>query len=584
MSLALTGYGVAPGIAIGRAHLAERNEIEIGEYRIRKQDVEREILRYRNAVAAAEAQLGELAQRMDRMLAMPATEIIQTHLLMLRDSKIRQNTEDHIRSRLCNAEWALQSQLEQILVEFRNVDDEYIRTRAEDVTQVVRLIQGQLNHEADGRTLGDFPDRLADTLVVAEELTPGELATLHERGVAGIATEHGGPNSHTAILASSLGIPAVLGVRRAQSLLREGETLVLDGGMGVVFASPSSDIQEHYLRVQRDSERFRQSLEAVRDLPASCLDGEDVSLQANAERPEELQQAMDLGASGIGLYRTEFLYLKGRPPDEETQLEEYRSAIERLGGLPLTIRTLDLGADKSSDSLDFSQLRRSVNPALGLRAVRLCLRDTELFKTQLRAILRASASGPVRCLVPMVTSTHELKMVHTLLHESREELNGRGQPYDPDMPIGGMIEVPAAALAISDLGRHLDFLSVGTNDLLQYALAADRGDEQVAHLYDLQHPGVVRLLRMILREAGKLSLPVAVCGEAAGDRRYTRLLLGLGLREFSMNPGRLLEVKQIVRETDAGRARVAVKHWLDNPLERDGLSLLQALDESQLAH
>jgi phosphotransferase system enzyme I (PtsI) len=584
MSLALTGYGVAPGVAIGRTHLAERNEIEIGEYRIREQDVENEILRYRTAVAAAEDQLSELAQRMDRILAMPATEIIQTHILMLRDSQIRQNTEQHIRNRLCNAEWALQSQLEQILGEFRNVDDEYIRTRAEDVTQVVRLIQGHLNQESAGRTLEDFPDRLADTLVIAEELTPGELAILHERGVAGIVTEHGGPNSHTAILASTLGIPAVLGVHRAQRLLREGEILVLDSGMGVVFANPGPDIQDHYRRVQRESDRFRLSLEAVRDLPATCLDGEDVLLHANAERPEELQQALEQGAAGIGLYRTEFLYLKGKPPNEEAQLQEYRAAIDMLGGASLTIRTLDLGADKSSGALDFSQLRHSANPALGLRAVRLCLRDTELFKTQLRAILRASASGPVRCLIPMVTTAHELQMVHALLEEARDELDRRDQPYDPDMPLGGMIEVPAAALAVADLGRYLDFLSVGTNDLLQYALAADRGDEQVAHLYDLQHPGVVRLLRHILREAAKQSLPVAVCGEAAGDRRYTRLLLALGVRDLSMHPGRLLEVKKLVRETDAGKARVALKSWLDYPSERSGLSLLQALDESQRLH
>jgi phosphotransferase system enzyme I (PtsI) len=584
MSLALTGHGVAPGVAIGRAHLAERNEIEIGEYRIREQDVEAEIQRYRNAIEAAEHQLGELAERMDSVLAVPASEIIQTHILMLRDSTIRHNTEDHIRTRLCNAEWALQSQLEAILGEFRNVDDEYIRTRAEDVAQVVRLIQGQLNRESAGRSLENFPDRLADTLVVAEELTPGELAILQERGVAGIVTEHGGPNSHTAILANSLGIPAVLGVNRAQGLLREGETLVLDGSMGLVFAEPTADIQDHYRHVQRDTERFRQSLEAVRDLPSRCLDGEPVTLRANAERAEELRQALGCGAEGIGLYRTEFLYLRSHPPDEDTQLAEYRSAISMLRGAPLTIRTLDLGADKTIASIEYSVARRATNPALGLRAIRLCLRDTELFKVQLRAILRASADGPVRCLIPMVTSLHEVRMVRTLFDEAREELERRGQRYDPQVPLGGMIEVPAAALAIADMGGFLDFLSVGTNDLLQYALAADRGDEQVAHLYELEHPGVVRLLRQLLRSANRLSLPVAVCGEAAGDRRYTRLLLALGVRELSMHPGRLLEIKKMVRETDAGKARVALKYWLDYPAERGGLSLLQALDESQRTH
>jgi phosphotransferase system enzyme I (PtsI) len=349
----------------------------------------------------------------------------------------------------------------------------------------------------------------------------------------------------------------------------------------VVYADPDEAIGNHYLEVQRITRRFKNALEAIRDLPAVSLDGQRISLQANAERPAELQLARDEGASGIGLYRTEFLYLQGAPPDEETQLAEFAAAIELLGGIPLTIRTLDLGADKSTDFLDFAQLRRCANPALGLRAVRLCLRDTDLFKTQLRAILRASALGPVRCLIPMLTSVQEIRMVHLLLDESREELGRRGLEYDREMPVGGMIEVPAAALSIEELGRHLDFISVGTNDLLQYTLAADRVDEQVAHLYDLQHPGVVRLLRHIFREAEALRLPATVCGEAAGDRQYTRLLLALGLKEFSMHPGRLLEVKQVVRETDIPKARAALSHWFNLAPGESTLSLLQVIDESQ---
>jgi phosphotransferase system enzyme I (PtsI) len=581
VTLALTGHAVARGIAIGRTHLAERNELEIGEYRIGKEEVEREINRYRNAIDEASEQLEELAARVILNVGVAAAEMIQTHILMLGDSTIRENTENHIRSALCNAEWALQSQLERILSEFRSLDDEYIRSRGEDVTQVVRLVQSKLNEAAVNRAFDNIPDRLADTLVIASELTPGELAILFERGVAGIVTEHGGPHSHTAILASSLGIPAVVGVRRAQSLLKEGEMLVLDGGLGIVYAEPDSAIREHYQQVQRDTERFRKSLEAVREQSAISVDGERINLQANAERPEELKQALDMGAVGIGLYRTEFLYLGGAPPDEETQFDEYTSAIEMLNGIPLTIRTLDLGADKSTDSLDFSQLRGSPNPALGLRAIRLCLRDTDLFKTQLRAILRASARGPVRCLIPMLTSVREIRMVHSLLDEARDDLERRNQAYDPNLPLGGMIEVPAAAMSIGELGEYLDFISVGTNDLLQYTLAADRIDEQVAHLYDLQHPGVIRLLRFILSATESLGLPVAVCGEVAGDRRYTRLLLALGLREFSMHPGRLLEVKQVVRETHIPRARKAVNRWLDSSSRPADLSLLQILDESQ---
>jgi phosphotransferase system enzyme I (PtsI) len=581
VSLTLKGHAVAPGVAIGRVHLAERNELEIGEYRIKEGGVENEIRRYREAVDAARDQLNELVDRIHPSVAIPAVEIIQSHVLMLGDSKIRQSTEDHIRQNLCNAEWALQSQLEQVLSEFRAMDDDYIRTRGEDVTQVVRLIQSKLSAEAASKPFENIPDRLADTLVIAEELTPGELALLHERGVAGIVTEHGGPHSHTAILASSLGIPAVLGVRKARSLLKEDSTLILDGGLGTIFADPDAATLQRYQEIQREAEQFRLSLAALRDQPAVSLDGVEISLQANAERPAELMQSIEMGAHGVGLYRTEFLYLQGRPPDEETQLSEYLAAIKMLGGQSLTIRTLDLGADKSTGELDFSQLRRSTNPALGLRAIRLCLSDTVLFKTQLRAILRASAAGPVRCLIPMVTSVREIQLVNELLEEAKQDLNERNEPYDANMPLGAMIEVPAAALSLGDLGRHLDFVSVGTNDLLQYTLAADRGDEQVAHLYDLQHPGVVRLIKHVLKVSRKLEIPASVCGEVAGERQYTRLLLALGLKEFSMHPARLLEVKQIIRETHVSAAKIAINLWLDDPGGLDDATLLQLLDQSQ---
>jgi phosphotransferase system enzyme I (PtsI) len=584
MTLALTGHAVTSGIAIGQTHLAERNELEIEEYRIERKDVETEIKRYRQAVDAARKQLGELAKRISRNVGIPAGEIIQTHVLMLGDDSIREATENQIRNELCNAEWALQSQLELILFEFRTMDDPYIRSRGEDITQVVRLVQGKLIEKAAEKPFENIPDRLAETMVIATELTPGELAILHERGVAGIVTEHGGPHSHTAILANSLGIPAVLGVRLARSLLKEGEILILDGDLGVVYADPNEAILDHYHQVQRDTVLFRKSLEKVRELPCHSIDGESISLQANGERREDLLQAIDLGVTGVGLYRTEFLHLRGMAPDEETQLAEYLAAVKTLDGLPLTIRTLDQGADKPIDFTDFEQPFRSANPALGLRAIRLCLRDTDQFKRQLRAILRASAAGPVRCLIPMLTSAREVVMVRSLLAEAREELDESGLAYDPDLQLGGMIEVPAAALAIEEFSQNLDFISVGTNDLLQYLLAADRADEQVAHLYDLQHPGVVRLLRQIFRSAEASRIPVTVCGEVAGDRRYTRLLLALGLREFSMHPSRLLEVKRVITKTDIPRATAALTQWLNSTEIKRDISLLQLLDQSQQTH
>ncbi|MBT8050526.1 MAG: phosphoenolpyruvate--protein phosphotransferase [Gammaproteobacteria bacterium] len=580
MTLALAGHGVARGIAIGRCHLVIRNELEIGEHRIVASEVEDEIRRYQDAVEAARKQLRELAGRMDRGAAAPAQEILQTHIMMLDDSTLQRNTEEHIRKELCNAEWALQTQLEAVLSEFRNLDDEYIRTRGEDIGQVVRLVQGKLAAEDSDRHLEGIPDRLADTLVIASDLTPSELSALFERGVGGIVTEHGGPHSHAAIMASSLGVPAVLGVRRARSLLREGETLILDGGKGLVYASPDNTIRKHYQEVQAETRRFREALEKIRDLPASSLDGRRVVLMANAERSTEIDQAIQSGADGIGLYRTEFLFMDGGPPDESEQLAHYRSAVEAMDGRPLTIRTLDLGADKLPEVLDFSEPVRNANPALGLRAIRLCLRDSAQFKIQLRAILRASGHGPVRCLVPMITNLEEITKVRSLLDEARAELTHEGLAFDHDLPLGAMIEVPAAALALGELGRHLDFISVGTNDLLQYALAADRVDEQVAHLYELQHPGVLRLMQHIFREAGRMKLPASVCGEAAGDRRYTRLLLALGLRDFSMGPGKLLEVKQVIRNTDIGRATAALTRWLSDPTDHQ-TPLLEALDASQ---
>lgn len=584
MTLALTGHGVADGIAIGRAHVAERSEAEIGEYRIEDSEVGGEIERFRQAISAASDQLETMARRLESQTGTTASEIISTHITMLHDPAFNRSIEERMREELCNAEWALQVQLEQILANFRHIDDDYIRSRGEDVAQVVQLVQHQLSEKSSPVPLEDIPDRLADTLVIASDLTPGELAALHQRGVAGIITEHGSAYSHTAIMAGSLDIPAVLGVRLARELLQEGEKLVMDGRLGLVYANPNKALLSHYRDAQRRSARHRRALHAVRDLPSTTLDGLHVSLQANAERIDELEAAVWSGAESVGLYRTEFLFLGAEVPDEEEQYAAYSEALKVLDGRTLTIRTLDLGADKSLESKTAVSTSSAANPALGLRAVRLCLRDTEMFKTQLRAILRTSANGPVRCLIPMLTSVHEVRMVRALLDEACNELNQRSLPYDRDMPLGGMIEVPAAALSASDLARHLDFLSVGTNDLLQYTLAADRVDEQVAHLYDPQHPGVVQLLQFVVDAAASENTPVAVCGELAGDRRYIRLLLALGLREFSMHANRLLEVKQLVTRTDVRRARMVLEQWRKGHAEAYDLDLLGMIDASQQDH
>jgi phosphotransferase system enzyme I (PtsI) len=582
MTLALSGHAVESGIAIGQAHIIQRNELEIQEYRIEAADVASEVRRLDKALTAAGRHLESLAGEVASSAGNAAEEIIRTHIAILADAALTRLTRERIRKQQCNAEWALQLQLGDLLAEFRQIDDPYIASRAEDAVQVVRMVQQFLTAEAGEEPLDIIPERLAHTLVVASELTPGELAALSERGIAGVITEHGSPYSHTAILARSLGVPTVMGVRRGQTLIKEGEQLVLDGHYGVVFADPEESILRHYLQKQAESERFLKTLESVRHQPARSLDGRVISLMANAEREEDLQLARHSGAGGVGLYRSEFLFLQGSAPGEEQQFAAYCAALRTLEGGPLVIRTLDIGADKGADLIDFKSLRSNPNPALGLRAVRLCLRELELFKSQLRAILRASALGEVRCLIPMLTSVREVLAVRALIDETREELKARGQDFDRGMLLGGMIEVPAAALAVRELSQHLDFLSIGTNDLIQYALATDRVDEQVAHLYDPQHPGVIQLLRHIFRAAEEARIPLAVCGELAGDRRFTRLLLALGLREFSMQPRNLLEVKQVILETDISRAQSALQEWLQSGPDHPEASLVNYLDIAQI--
>lgn len=583
MTLALSGQVVEPGIAIGQAHIIQRNEIEIGEYRIEPDQAEAEVERLLHAAQVAGQHLEKLAGRLRKAAGVSGEEIVRTHLAMLEDSSLVQASAAHIRKQLCNAQWALQLHLESLLAEFRAIDDDYIRSREDDVVQVVRMVQQALAAEQPDLPLSEVPDRLGQTLVVATELTPNELAILHDRGVAGVITEHGSPYSHTAILARGMGIPAVMGVRRAQSLITEGEQLVLDGAYGILFADPEESILRHYLQKQSESERYRRTLEATRSQAATSIDGRPISLLANAERAQDIRNALADGAEGVGLFRSEYLFMGGVLPDEEAQLDAYRAAIEALDGAPLTIRTLDIGADKQAHAIAFDGLRNNPNPALGLRAVRLCLREMELFKVQLRAILRATALGTVHCMIPMLTTDREVMAVRSLLDETRLELEREGIAHGADrMLLGGMIEVPAAALALERMARHLDFVSVGTNDLIQYALAADRVDENVAHLYDPQHPGVLHLLRHVFETADRLELPVAVCGEMAGDRRYTRLLLALGLREFSMQPRSLLEVKKVINETDIGKTRAALERWEAGDAPPEAVSLSQFLDQAQL--
>ena len=578
MTLALNGQGLHSGIAIGTAHILVRSELEIREFNIDLADLAAEIGRFRTALDRARAHLRKLAKKLRKSAGSSAEEIILTHLHMLDDAVIATATETRIADQLCNAEWALQAQLESIIAEFANLDDEYIRSREEDVIQVVRLIQHTLATEtASVKQL--VPRNLADSIVVAKNLAPNEVAQLHQRQVQGIVMEHGSPHAHSAILARSLKIPMVVGVAQAQRLLLEDESIIMDGHYGTVFATKDEQIQRHYRQKKHASKDFQTTLDTYRERDCVTRDGVAVSLQANAERSDDINLALAAGIDEIGLYRSEFQFVGDQVPDEKTQLADYQRAIELLAGRPLTVRTLDLGADKPIGRSLEKEAYTGPNPALGLRGIRLTLRNPELFKPQLKAILRAAFHGPVKILLPMVTSVQEIIDVKHYLDECRRELDAAGHAYGTDVPLGGMIEVPAAAMLVPELARELDFLSIGTNDLVQYLLAVDRSDEHVSHLYDPLHPAVLSLLRLIVEAADQAGLSLTLCGELAGDPYYTRLLLAIGLRKFSLSPANLLEVKKQIVETRLDHGQQLLDAYLKGDRDISPESLLNQLNQ-----
>jgi phosphotransferase system enzyme I (PtsI) len=564
MTLALTGIGITSSrtVAIGSVALLQRGPVQVVQRNVAETDVAHEIDRLRAAVTEAGAQLLEARRRIPPNTPPDIAEFIDAHLLMLDDRMLFAAAEDIVRDEGCAAEWALQSRRDALVRVFDAMEDEYLRTRKDDLDHVVNRVQRLLLEQEQ-----EAPADLQGRVILASDLTPADTLLMRERGVAGFVTEFGGPTSHTAILARSLGIPAVVGVRRATALLRHGETVVLDSSAGVVLAGCDASLLEHF-RARLEAERdHAAALLRLRHAPAISADGQHCWLMANIELPEDLALARENGAVGVGLYRTEFLYMnRAEPPVEEEQFIAYRNVVQALDGIPITIRTLDLGADKTVDGCS-TGTPFACNPAMGLRAIRLCLKEPELFRPQLRAILRASAYGPVRLMLPMLTNIWEVLKARALIEDCMRELRGRNVPFDESMPVGGMIEVPAAALAAESFARHLDFLSIGTNDLIQYTLAIDRIDDTVNYLYDPLHPAVLRLIHHTIAAAGRAGVPVAMCGEMAGDPRHIPLLLGMGLRELSMQPGFLLAAKQRVREcrlADLSRRVAALLARLDD--------------------
>ncbi|AWP24878.1 phosphoenolpyruvate--protein phosphotransferase [Acidiferrobacter sp. SPIII_3] len=546
MMLALHGKGVSSGIAIGRAYVLKRERLKIPEYVIPAAFVEDEVQRFLEAVETTRRELSDIRDHIPPDAPVEAASFLDTHLLILNDTMVSDAPIKDIRDNQWNAEFALKTQSDRLIAVFEGMEDPYLRNKKIDVAQVVeRVLRNLLN--PDEREAEPIPDELDGRVVVANDLAPADAVTLKNKGIVAFITNLGGPISHTAILSRSLGIPAIVAVHGATRYIDNNDELIVDGKRGILFVAPDAIVISEYEKRARKIERLQRELKALRTSEAISRDGITVQLLANIELPEDMAGVHQALASGIGLYRTEFLFMNRKtPPDEEEQFAAYVKVIRELPGQPVTIRTLDLGADKHAD-IDLPTT--AVNPALGLRAVRLCLQEVGLFKVQLRAILRASAFGAVRLMIPMLSNIDEIARVVEIVREVQEELLRTGVDFDTDIPIGGMIEVPAAAVSADLFAAHLDFLSIGTNDLIQYTLAIDRVDDTVNYLYDPLHPSVLRLIAMTIDAADKQGIPVAMCGEMAGDTRYTRLLLGLGLREFSMHPSALLEIKKIVRES-----------------------------------
>ena len=583
MSFTLHGIPVSHGIAIGRVHLLASAALEVAHYLVEKSDIESEVLRLDKAVAAVVNELYQVESELPKDAPAEFAALLELHRLILQDPLLSKKPAQLIRERRYNAEWALTTQLRAVVEQFDAMEDEYFASRRADVEQVVErvlkvltgtastLADAAADADARGRarrdTAASSPGDAADLdaiIVVAHDIAPADMLQFKKKVFEGFATDLGSATAHTAILARSLDIPAVVGLGQAARLLRQDECVIIDGEAGIVIADPSAIVLEEYRLRQRDLQLAREKLKRLARMTTRTLDDAPIELLANIELPGDCAFANEVGADGIGLYRTEFLFMnRASLPDEEEQFDAYHAVVAAMKGRPVTIRTLDIGADKtphgSARGEYAADVFNSTNPALGLRAIRFCLAEPQMFLVQLRAILRASAFGPVKLLIPMLAHAQEIDATLVLLAAAKAHLDREGARYDKSIAVGGMIEIPAAALTLSMFAKRLDFFSIGTNDLIQYTLAIDRTDNAVAHLYDPLHPAVLQLIAGTISAGARLGLPVSVCGEMAGDATLARLLLGMGLKQFSMHPAQLLAVKQEVLRSDLSQCEALAK-------------------------
>lgn len=552
-SFTLHGISVSRGIAIGRAHLVAPAALDVKHYLIADEQVEAEVQRLQGAIATVHKELQTIWNDLPKDSPAELGAFIDVHALILSDPMISDVPLDIIRTRYYNAEWALVTQIDELSAQFDEVEDAYLRERKADIQQVGERVLKVLTGSATTLPARDGGESSVHMIVVAHDISPADMLQFRDRAFSGFITDLGGQNSHTAIVARSLDIPAAVGMSNASALIAQDDWLIIDGDAGVVIVDPAPIVLEQYRERQAYLLRERKKLGKLKKTPAVTRDGTSITLLANIEFPDDCAAALEAGAHGVGLFRSEFLFM-GRTgyvhklPSEDEQFESYRRAVVAMKGRPVTIRTLDIGADKPFDVAE----QTALNPALGLRAIRYCLAEPQVFLAQLRAILRASAYGPIKLLIPMLAHAFEIDQTLAMIEQAKSQLREAGKKFDPLIPVGAMIEIPAAALTLPLFVKRMDFLSIGTNDLIQYTLAIDRVDHEVAHLYNPLHPAILQLLWNTIAIGAKAGVPVAVCGEMAGDPKLTRLLLGMGLREFSMHPTQLLAVKQEILNSDLG--------------------------------
>lgn len=577
MSIVLHGVAVGAGVAIGRAHLVVRGMDDVPHQELSIEEVPAEVARYEQAIKTTRRQLEQLRTDIPQNAPSELGAFISLHLMLVGDVSLSREPVDIIEAQCVNAEWALKLQTDKLSDQFDAIEDNYLRARKQDMLQVVeRIFKNLIGLSTEVVT--EAEDFEEDTILVAHDLSPADTVFFKDSRIAAFVTDAGGPTSHTAILGRSLDIPSVIALGYARELINEDELIIVDGTMGVVIIAPDDVILKEYRRRLREFRSLRRQLNKLKNTAATTLDGINIELLGNIESANDIKVLHSLGMDGIGLYRSEFFYLnRDALPTEDELYTEYADVVKKLKGKPLTIRTIDLGVDKNPRWFGPSH---TMNPALGLTGIRLCLAEPVMFRTQMRAIMRAAVLGPVRMMWPMISSVTEIQQCLTHLNTAKQQLHDRFETFDENIQVGAMIEIPSAALTVNSILKMIDFVSVGTNDLIQYTLAADRNDESVSYLYQPGHPAVLKLLLHVIRTAARLNKPVSVCGEMAGDAQYTRLLMAMGLRRFSMNANNILAVKNQIIQSDLLMLETEVQKILRNDDPDKALKLLKKLNSS----